>query len=297
MNHLILLYDSSVPSFCYYKSYDKREKMSLETLRKVILFAQKEGMTINVIAGGEALPEEFRKELDNILHVVIAPWTYPHDDVNDVSVVDWSPSFDASVIPDNPDKDLILRLPVQGLSALASTVKILRFKGRRVNVTLLDVNRYREEDFKLYEQQLQGLDNLENLEINVLTDRLVLQGMNNCGAGDSSITVAPDGRLYVCPGFYYDDEDACGDIENGLCLPNRHLYRIENAPICRICDAWQCRRCIWLNLRATGEVNTPSRGQCVASHKERHASVLLSAKTNTPLEDVPYEDPFDTIRI
>ena len=66
MNHLILLYDSSVPSFCYYKSYDKREKMSLETLRKAVLFAQKEGMTINVVAGGERLPEEFKAELDNV---------------------------------------------------------------------------------------------------------------------------------------------------------------------------------------------------------------------------------------
>lgn len=299
MQYLILLYDSAAPSFCYYPSPEKGEKMSLETLRKAILFAHKEGLAVNVVTGAEPLPEDVKAELDGIIHVVIAPLEFPHDNVKDVSVIDWTPDFDRLQLPDNPDRDLILRVPLSGLTSLSVAVRALKGKCRRVNIQMLDQNRYSAADFKTYEDQLADLSAIvleSGMEINTITDRLVLKQMNSCGAGDTAITVAPDGKLYVCPGFYYDGEPACGDVDSGLDLPNARLYKLEYAPICRRCDAWQCRRCVWMNRRTTGEVNTPSRGQCVAAHKERHASVLLSLKGSAPLEDVPYEDPLELIK-
>lgn len=299
MQYLIILYDSAAPSFCYYPSPAKGEKMSLETLRKAVLFAHKEGLAVNVLTGAEPLPEDAKAVLDGIVHNIIAPWDYPHDNVNNVWVASLSPEFTASNLSLSSDRDLILRVPREELASLVLAVRSLQGRCRRVNLQMLDQNRYTEEDFKTYEGQLAGLSEIvlaSGMEINVITDRLALTGMNSCGAGDSMITVAPDGKLYVCPGFYYDGQPACGDVETGLDLPNARLYKLEYAPICRRCDAWQCRRCVWMNRRATGEVNTPSRGQCVAAHKERHASVLLSLKGSAPLEDVPYEDPLELIK-
>ena len=298
MQYLMLLYDGAAPSFCYYDAPGKGAKMSLDTLKAAVLFARKEGLAINVITGEDPLPEEVRAELSGILHIIIAPWTFPHDNVDDVAVVNWTPDLRISEMPDNSDKDIILRVPRKAIPNLTDTVRQLRFKGHRVNVQLLEQNRMTEEDVKAYEAQLEALSAFvlkSGMEINVVTDRLVLKKMNSCGAGDLAITVAPDGKLYVCPGFYYDGEPSCGDVWTGLDLPNRQLYKLEFAPICRNCDAWQCRRCVWLNQKATGEVNTPSRGQCVTAHKERHASVVLSKKGTEPLEDVPYEDPFELI--
>ena len=127
--------------------------------------------------------------------------------------------------------------------------------------------------------------------------------MNNCGAGDTTITLAPNWRFYVCPAFYYEDEEDCiGDLEHGLDIKNKQLYKLDYAPICRHCDAYQCKRCIWLNCKMTLEVNTPSREQCVLTHLERNASreLLLNIRKHgtflpeqDEIKEIDYLDPFD----
>ena len=87
-----------------------------------------------------------------------------------------------------------------------------------------------------------------------------------------NILNATNGKFYVCPAFYYEDEaDSIGDLEHGLDIKNKQLYKLDYAPICRHCDAYQCKRCIWLNRKTTLEVNTPSHEQCVVAHLERNA--------------------------
>ena len=128
--------------------------------------------------------------------------------------------------------------------------------------------------------------------------------MNNCNAGWKSITLAPNGKFYVCPAFYINDEkDSIGDLKEGLNIKNPQLYKLDHAPICRNCDAYQCKRCIWLNRRMTLEVNTPSHEQCVVAHLERNASRLLLEKIrksgdflpNKEIKEIDYLDPFDKL--
>ena len=130
----------------------------------------------------------------------------------------------------------------------------------------------------------------------------MLSEMNNCRAGETTITLAPNGNFYICPAFYYDNmDDSVGDVNNGLFIPNQHLYKLDYAPICCHCDAYQCKRCIWLNRRMTLEVNTPSHEQCVAAHLERNASLKLlrnlQRNGNVFLEheikEINYLDPFE----
>ena len=67
-------------------------------------------------------------------------------------------------------------------------------------------------------------------QLNLLTDRLLLDQMNNCGAGETTITLAPDGRFYVCPAFYQSAEGyAVGDLEHGIDIKNQQLYRLDHA--------------------------------------------------------------------
>ena len=126
--------------------------------------------------------------------------------------------------------------------------------------------------------------------------------MNNCGAGDTNITIAPNGKFYICPAFYINDEtDDVGSITEGLNIKNKQLYRFDHAPICRHCDSYQCKRCIWLNRKTTLEVNTPSREQCVLSHLERNASKSLLERIrqygdflpDVNISAIDYLDPFE----
>ena len=126
--------------------------------------------------------------------------------------------------------------------------------------------------------------------------------MNNCGAGDFCITLAPNGCFYLCPAFYYGDPDnTIGSIETSLNIKNPQLFKLSHAPICRICDAYQCRRCIWENCQTTMECNTPSHEQCVVAHLERNASRILIEKLEKAgvklddcqeIKEIDYLDPF-----
>ena len=110
-------------------------------------------------------------------------------------------------------------------------------------------------------------------------------------------------KFYVCPAFYYDDESqSVGSIEDGeVSIKNAYLFSLKHAPICQHCDAWQCKRCVWLNRLTTREVNTPGHEQCVASHIEREAMRQVLEVLNdqgdfafqSEIPKLDYNDPFE----
>lgn len=129
--------------------------------------------------------------------------------------------------------------------------------------------------------------------------------MNNCNAGGSNITLAPNGCFYLCPAFYYDNpDDTIGDLERGVEIKNQQLLDLSHAPICRACDAYHCKWCIWMNSRLTLDANTPSHQQCVVAHLERNASRRLQQKMaekgirlnpSHEIRETDYLDPFDIV--
>ncbi|MBQ2883609.1 MAG: CXXX repeat peptide maturase, partial [Alphaproteobacteria bacterium] len=185
--------------------------------------------------------------------------------------------------------------------------------GINANIVFVDVMSFTEDKIETYRTVLAELvKSVEssifkgmNINTNLITDRIALDNMNNCGAGDTSITLAPNGKFYPCPAFYYDDNQhyIIGDIENGLDIKNKTLYKLEYAPLCKRCDAFQCKRCVWLNKKLTYEINTPSRQQCVMSHLEREAGATLLDRfhkhnilLNKTIEKIDYIDPFDNYK-
>jgi CXXX repeat peptide maturase len=85
---------------------------------------------------------------------------------------------------------------------------------------------------------------------------------------------------------------------------NPHLLQLRHAPICSRCDAYQCRRCVYLSQLMTGELNTPSRQQCVAAHLERNASrrllrrlrpFLRNSDEMPEIPEIDYLDPLELV--
>lgn len=181
----------------------------------------------------------------------------------------------------------------------------------RLNIVLTDIYTFTDNDLIKYKEVLGVLSmDVERLyvegkcpQLNILTDRMMLDKMNNCGAGETNITLAPDGCFYICPAFYLcEDGYAIGGLKDGLDIKNAQLYKLDHAPICRNCDAYQCRRCIWMNRKTTLEVNTPSHEQCVVAHIERNTSreLLLNIRKHgvfmpdkKEIEKIDYLDPFE----
>ncbi|MBR5639024.1 MAG: CXXX repeat peptide maturase [Muribaculaceae bacterium] len=310
LQYLVILLDDTSVSFCHYDvTKPERRLISLDDLRQGIRFGMMENLMIQFIYPDYALPQEYLDVIDTIDHSNIKPLS-ALDCETDIVVVDgWKynvAKLNGAVV--------VLRTSWNQLSKNHNNLKGLLNVVMRLSVVITDVERMTASDHEQYKAVLELLGkDVESIclsgkspQFNLLTDRLMLTEMNNCGAGDMTITLAPNGKFYICPAFYYENEaDSVGDLNNGLNIKNRQLYSLDHAPICRKCDAWQCRRCVWLNRKTTLEVNIPSREQCVAAHLERNTSrqLMLSLRSKgtflpdiEEIKEIDYLDPFEIIR-
>lgn len=310
LQYLIVLLDNTSTSFCHYRipmSWESR-LIPLNDLKKGIQFAMKENLMIQFVYPESRLPSSYYDVINSIDHIDIKPYIDMQETNTDVLVFNEMPlNLPKNVVYPNA----IFRLTLQEFYDFPEYLAKEVFQSvKRMNFVIRDIDPIQAIDFKRYKRKLRDLAELVEREYiegnspqwNILTDRLYLSNMNNCEAGNFSITLAPNGRFYICPAFYYEnmDEDV-GDVYTGLSIPNPQLYKLEYAPICKHCDAWQCKRCIWMNREKTMEVNTPSHEQCVMSHLERNASREILHNLHrygdyfpkTEIKEINYLDPFE----
>jgi len=309
LQYLIIMLDDTSASFCHYDNKrTERKLIPLNILHEGIRFAMLENLMIQFVYPSYELPTEDKKEIETIDHSKIKPFDISIDDADVVVTDKWDFSFLDKLEEGVP---VVLRTNKEQLFKNYADLYPLLEKRERLNIVLTDLESFTEEDFNTYKTVLEAIAvQLEKFytdgkspQLNILTDRMMLAQMNNCGAGESSITLTPNGKFYICPAFYFENEkDDVGDLQQGHCVKNQQLYKINHAPICRHCDAWQCKRCIWLNRKTTLEVNSPSHEQCVVAHLERNASKTLLENirkhgTFLPdkeaIKDIDYLDPFD----
>lgn len=280
LTYLIILLDDTAASYCHYEvNKTKRRLIAIEDLKAGILFAMKENLNVQFVYPEYELSQEYKDAIETVDHVNIKP-AGQNTDVDVMVLNGWEDAKE----PFLEGKNVIIRTGRQELAQNKEVLKKLLTNASRVNVVLTDMDSFKDDDIESYKALLEEFgDCLAGLfkqglmpQLNLLTDRPILSEMNNCNAGDTSVTLAPNGKFYLCPAFYYDnEEDSAGSVRDGLDVRNPQLLRLDHAPICRVCDAFQCKRCIWLNGRLTLDYNTPSHQQCVVAHLERNASRIL----------------------
>lgn len=306
LTHLIILLDDTCTSYCHYKvTKVERRLIGLEDLKAGIRFAMKENLNIQFVYPDCKLPMEYLETIDSIDHAKVMTSTCC-DETDVVVLSDWDDKAPQG-------GTCIIRTSLESLNHHLSVVKEWLYKTNRLNIVLTDVEGFKDDAVDSYRNTLEVLSDMivecyksgRFVQLNLLTDRLVLTGMNNCNAGVSNITLAPNGRFYLCPAYYYENEmDSVGAPKVGLDIRNQQLLRLDHAPLCRQCDAYQCKRCIWQNQHLTLDVNTPSHQQCVVAHVERNASRTLFAKLKEKgvtlrgsheIEEIDYLDPFNIL--
>lgn len=302
LQYLNIILDDSSVSFCYYKPRTKSSLINLDTLKAGIRFAMMENLMVQFAYPNYPLPQNYIEVIETIDHFNIKQTA----DKADVCIVnDWNFSDIKGDIP------VVVRSSKQALFNNYQSLADMLSSIKRVNIIITDIETFNNDDFKNYKEVLSFLEKelrkayIEGKEpqLNLLTDRIFLSQMNNCGAGEMHITLAPNGKFYICPAFYYEnDNEDIGNLAEGIAIRNKQLYKIDHAPICRHCDAYQCKRCIWLNKKTTLEINTPSHEQCVLAHLERNGSreLLLNIRKygnilseQEEINKIDYLDPFE----
>lgn len=303
MQYLVILLDDTSVSYCHCDNpHTKCGLISLDDLKAGILYAMKENLMIQFVYPDYELPKEYLEVIDTIDHHDIVPFPMK----GDVVVIENS----KLKIENLAGEVCVVRMKKEELFANEKAVADLLPKVQRLNVVITDLETFTDEDVQQYGQLLEKWAAAQKKEylagrtpqLNLLTDRMMLTQPNHCNAGVENITLAPNGKFYLCPAFYYSNPDApIGDLRGGPDIKNPQLLRLDHAPLCRHCDAYHCRRCVWLNRKTTLEVNTPSHEQCVVAHTERNASRrLLEAirekadfMPEVEIKEIDYTDPFD----
>lgn len=327
LQYLVVLLDNAATSFCHYseRKISGCSLISLDDLRRGILFAMKENLEIQFVYPNSVLPQEYKNVIDSIDHSdIVSSECKDRLLLNKADVIVYNHWDEICDTQCREDSVYILRTSKEDLFRNYKKLSPIINNVKRLNVVLTDLESFVEEDFNSYSSVLAHLSHVlkrgyaigKSPQLNIITDRLLLENMNNCNAGVENITLAPDGKFYVCPAFYYAGEcdgsetsqsEVCqrgysiGSLNEGLDIKNSQLYKINHAPICQNCDAYQCKRCVWLNRKMTFEVNTPSHEQCVLAHLERNTSRKLLYEIRTlgsflpdkEIKEISYLDPFD----
>ena len=196
----------------------------------------------------------------------------------------------------------VLNITESNIGILADAVISLLENAQRVNVNIHELSpAFPEQEYKMQLLKIEKyLTGYPRKECNLITDRLYLKNFSNCKAGERSFTLAPDGKIYTCVGLYESNlEQSIGNLQHGITNhKNPQLYSISYHPICQVCDAYQCRNCIYENKRATAEVNVSPSYQCRKSHIEREISQKYQSDISWPGEPIPditYMDPIANI--
>ena len=85
-------------------------------------------------------------------------------------------------------------------------------------------------------------------------------------------------------------------------IKNKHLYEQEYFPICQVCDAYHCSKCVYHNKKHTTEVNVSSAIQCQKTWVERNISKMIEDELENEfcfahkLEASDVKDPIDILR-
>ena len=324
LQYLVILLDDTSMAYCHADNpLKKRNLIPLETLKKGILFGMKQNLMIQYVFPNYALPKEYAEVIESIDNVKIYPMgCKPVTGIVDENEADVEVAN--AISNEVKAKNLVLRLTFSEMLKQKDEITKLFASGVRINLCITDVEQFTDGQIETYKQVLNewnaALLNLykqgQSPQFNLLTDRMMLEKMHNCEAGVNNITLAPNGKFYLCPVFYYDErmqvfnqlnhhqpssDNSVGDLEKGLDIPNPQLLKLDHAPLCRNCDAYQCRRCLWLNRKLTWDLNTPSHQQCVMAHIERNASRDLlndirkvgEFMPNIDIKEINYLDPFE----
>lgn len=209
LKYLIVQLDDASVSFCHYKN-DRTKPclIDLDVLRKALFWSMKENLIVQFLYPDYQLPTDYKNVIAGIDHVDIVSSTCEDENLlrtADVVVFDkWATIQD---FPFSQNQAYVIRTSFADLFSNGAFLNTILPKVSRLNIVLTDIQSFNSE---MEERYAQFLDNLNEkiyqeyksnhgVQVNILTDRMMLDSMNNCNAGVESVTLAPNGKFYICP--------------------------------------------------------------------------------------------------
>ncbi len=304
--YIYFITSDNAPAYCSYQSRpDSDVKMSGEILKKGLKFAIDHDYIPIFLGESNDIIDQF---LSNHLGFQMNGAFAGGIPQRNMAVYEQA---DENNIIDNANTAILL-IDRKTIPFLAEKAAELAEKHGRINITIRDGSTWKKEEIAEYRTQLTDLyhrllklyQNGRFVTVNVLNDIMQEKDIAGCGAGENAVALAPNGKFYLCPAFYYEDETNCiCSLEEAE--PERlfHQYR---QPLCSLCDYYQCKRCKFQNIHSTGELLIASKSQCMISYTEADVArefqqeLLENGYTDIAgekIKDITHPDPITKIRV
>lgn len=281
--YMQILVDNNTKEFCDYKRKNLRidddEKMTQDMFNKSIRYAIDNSMKIVIVGNSEHLDKS--AIVDDEIPIIEIVDRESSKSMTDKIII-YHNDFDINTIIKS--NNCIYVVDREYIKIMGVKVEELLKYTRRINLILRDKEQWTELDLNNYKIQLEYLSKLikelrisgKKSEINVITDDIILDKPCNCDSGINTFMVSPSGKFYICPGFYYDDENSnIGCLDTGISNKFSSILQKESSPLCEKCHINHCKRCVFKNKKVTSEYNIPSEEQCLVSKVEKLISDKL----------------------
>lgn len=209
LQYLIILLDDTSTSFCHYTNTRKERKLiPPDVLKASITFAMKEDLYVQFVYPDYELPPEYAELIETVEHSKIKPATCADREADVVVIDNWQT---LGSYPYDSETAYVWHTGKDDFFNHHMLIARVMPKVARLNVVITDIDSFDEEDLEDYAAALQNLaKDIEPLcqtetipQLNLLTDRLLLNEMNNCNAGWQSVTLAPNGNFtFVQPSIW-----------------------------------------------------------------------------------------------
>ena len=154
LQYLVIVLDDASVAYCHADNpLKERNLMSLETLKKGILFGMKQNLMIQYVFPDYALPKEYSEVIESIDNVKIYPFgCKPVTGIEDGNDADVEV---ANEVPEKVEaKNLVLRLAFSEMLAKKDEITKLFASGTRINLCITDVEQFTDEQIDTYKQVL-----------------------------------------------------------------------------------------------------------------------------------------------
>jgi len=258
--------------------------MPLDLLAQIVKMAKELSWTCTILGNGKALPRDHQSLCDEMeAHVVLPAESVGFPLGKRLSLVFESDCVE-KVTAGLPCSHAILRVKRDDLPRLCKLVSTLLNRCPVVSVRHPELLQYDDSDLMVYRDQLfqvgQWLvdrhDAWCSYHVDCLTDHFQPSHIGECGAGIGSLAIGPTGEIYLCPAALRGGMPSYGHILGDLKIPNRSLLTKEFSLPCGRCEAFHCRRCVYLNKCGTMEFCVPPKNACRIGHLEREVQVWLT---------------------
>ena len=180
------------------------------------------------------------------------------------------------------NNNIIITINREEVTSLCEKLSNILNEDARVNIFVTDIDNWSDNDFSLYYEEVSRIaEKIMSKELVLNASKINLfkesdHSKMRCGAGRTSITVAPDGDIYLCPAFYFEKntDSIIGNINDDVEYCSLERLDSKRLPMCINCGN-NCNVCAYENLKTTGELNIPSEKQCRIQTINRDISIKM----------------------